>query len=340
MWTQLGQKPRGERLERIRKSPNYDMQKGEFINATPTVTMTEGGNSGVMDFLFGKHPDREPSRPLPAIKTDLKSLDVQTDTVVWLGHSSVFMQIDGIRYLFDPILASHFPITVMIKPFEGTNIYTPDDIPDIDYLVITHDHWDHLDYETVTAIRDRVKHVVTALGVGQHFEYWGYPAEKIHELDWGEDWTVNEETVIHCLPSRHFSGRLGRNPTQWASFLIEGKKKIYVSGDGGYDERFIQIGKQFPDIDLAIMENGQYNEGWNQIHLLPNQLAKAIDELHPKYALTYHHGKYVLSVHTWYEPLEEAYRNAQGKDWNLLTPKIGQPIDLAEPNAHEIWWRE
>lgn len=342
VWTQVGQKPRGERLERIRKSPNYDIERGGFVNATPTVTMTnEDSDSGIVDFLFGKYPDRVPEYALPSVKTDLKHLDKQSDILVWLGHSSVYMQIDGVRYLFDPVLTNSFPVSVMMKPFRGTDIYTPDDIPEIDYLIITHDHWDHLDYYTVTSIQERVKHVVTPLGVGQHLEYWGYPAEKLHELDWGEDWTVNENTTILCLPSRHFSGRMGgHNPTLWASFLIDGKRKVYVSGDGGYDERFKMIGEKYPDIDLVIMENGQYNKSWSQIHLMPEQLAKAIDELHPRYAMTYHNSKYKLSVHTWYDPLEEIYQNAQGKTWNLLTPKIGQTIDMSSPNTDDLWWKD
>ena len=342
VWRELGQKPRGDRLERIRQSPHFDVEKGEFVNLTPiegVMNDAEEG-SGLADFLFGKHPDVFPTAPLPVVKTDLRNLDRNVDVVVWLGHSTLFIQLDGVRYLFDPILTNAFPVSVAMKPFRGTDVFRPDDIPDVDYLVITHDHWDHLDYKTVIALKDRVGHVVCGLGIGQHFEYWGYEAEKIHELDWFEDWTVNSTTTIHCLPSQHFSGRMGGNTTLWASYLIDGKKKIFVMGDGGYDDRFTKFAEKYPNIDLAIMENGQYNEGWKAIHLLPPQLIQAIDELKPAHVLTYHHAKYKLSVHTWYDPLENIYNGSQGKSWHLLTPKIGQMIDIHAPKADEPWWRD
>ncbi len=342
VWRELGQKPRGDRLERIRQSPHFDVSKGEFVNLTPiegTMNDSEDG-SGLVDFLFGKHPDVFPTAPLPVVKTDLRSLDRNVDVVVWLGHSTLFIQLDGVRYLFDPILTNAFPVSVAMKPFRGTDVFRPDDIPDVDYLVITHDHWDHLDYKTVIALKDRVGHVVCGLGIGQHFEYWGYEAEKIHELDWFEDWTVNSTTSIHCLPSQHFSGRMGGNTTLWASYLIDGKKKIFVMGDGGYDDRFTKFAEKYPNIDLAIMENGQYNEGWKAIHLLPQQLSDAIDELHPTHVLTYHHAKFKLCVQTWYEPLENIYNNSRGKPYHLLTPQIGQIIDIHAPIADEPWWRD
>ena len=342
IWREIGQKPRGERLERIKQSPHFNVEKGEFVNLTPIdgiMNDSEEG-SGLADFLFGKHPDVVPASTLPSVKTDLHKLNRNVDVVVWLGHSTVLIQLDGIRYLFDPILTNSFPVSLAMKPFAGTDVYTPDDIPDIDYLVITHDHWDHLDYKTVMAIKDRVNHVVCGLGIGQHFEYWGYDTSKIHELDWFEDWTVNPATTIHCLPSQHFSGRMGGNKTLWASYLIDGKKRIFVMGDGGYDKRFGQFAEKYPNIDLAIMENGQYNKGWKAIHLMPDELSNAIDELNPAYVLTYHHAKYKLSVHTWYDPLENIYQNSQGKPWHLLTPKIGQMIDIHSPIADSPWWRE
>ena len=342
VWREIGQKPRGERLERIKQSPHFNVEKGEFVNLTPIEgVMTDSDNgSGFGDYLFGKHPDVFPAAPLPTVKSDLRHLDRKDDIVIWLGHSTVFIQVDGIRYLFDPILTNEFPVSAAMKPFSGSDIYRPDDIPDIDYLIITHDHWDHLDYKTVTALKERVSHVVCGLGIGQHFEYWGYEPEKIHELDWYEDWTVNSTTTIHCLPTQHFSGRLGGNTTLWASYLIDGKKKIFVMGDGGYDNRFTQFAKKFPHIDLAIMENGQYNESWKAIHLLPHQLINAIDELHPQSVMTYHHAKYKLSVHTWYEPLENIYQGSQDKSWQLLTPRIGQIVDIHKPVADYPWWHD
>ena len=178
-------------------------------------------------------------------------------------------------------------------------------MPDIDYLVISHDHWDHLDYRTVKSLKDRVGKVICGLGVGEHFEYWGYDKDRLVELDWYEDAVLENGFAVHCLPTRHFSGRgLKANQTLWASFLIETpSQKIYMAGDGGYDSHFEEIGKHFPDIDLAILENGQYNEGWNLIHLMPSDMAKAAKDLKAKKIMTVHHSKYALAKHPWDEPL-------------------------------------
>ena len=235
----------------------------------------------------------------------------------------------------------------------------------MDYLVITHDHWDHLDWKTVTALKDRVGQVVCALGIGEHFEYWGYSKEKIHDLDWGEALTidngkltidnvvapsndstqnnsqlsiVNSQFSIKCLPTRHFSGRMGQHKTLWASYLIDGPRRIFISGDGGYDERFKQFGEQYPDIDLAIMENGQYDEGWRYIHTLPSELPTAISELGARRVMTYHNSKYALANHAWTEPLDSIYVAAKGQSWQLLTPRIGEQVRLDEQQTFSKWW--
>lgn len=335
MWKELGQSPKGERLARIQQSPNY--KNGAFQNDPPSKMFTSGDSSQKRERPSGR-VEKAPSKPLPAIKTDLKTLNRDKDLVIWFGHSSVLIQQDGIRYLIDPVFDSRFPLSLAINPYKGTDIYTPEDIPDIDYLIITHDHWDHLDYKTVLELKDRVKSVVCGLGVGQHFEYWGYPPEKIHELDWGESLDINKNTKLYALEARHFSGRLSGNPTLWASFMIAGPRKIYISGDTGFGDHFQKISEQFKSIDFAIMENGQYNDAWNQVHLMPDGLVKAIDILSPKYVMTYHHAKFTLSRHSWYEPIENIYQSSKDKPYHLLTPVIGDIIDLNAPKNTEPWW--
>jgi L-ascorbate metabolism protein UlaG (beta-lactamase superfamily) len=170
-------------------------------------------------------------------------------------------------------------------------------------------------------------------------EDWDYPAEKVHELDWNESLAIDIETALRCLPSRHFSGRLLlRNRTLWASFLIDGPRKIFVSGDGGYGSHFARIGQEFPGIDLAIMENGQYNEHWKYIHTMPDLLTKAIDELSPRRVMTYHHSKFALSRHPWTEPLDNIVTHATGKSWKLVQPRIGEVLYLDQDQEFEKWW--
>ena len=220
----FGRAPRGERLKRIERSSNY--KNGRFVNKEPTPVMTSSGSRWriVWDNLKERNPDNIiPSENMRAVKTDLKRLDLSRDAVVWFGHSSYLLIDGGKKILVDPVLTTGFPASLMMKPFKGTDIYVPEDIPEVDYLVITHDHYDHLDYGTVMAVRNRVGKVICPLGVGEHFEYWGYPKEKITEMDWNEVFVSEDNLRITCLPARHFSGRfLRRNPTLWASYMVEG----------------------------------------------------------------------------------------------------------------------
>ena len=310
------------------------------------LTGDDGFFGQMWKFLFGRVDDLKPGRDIPVVKTSLKDIPRSEEVCVWLGHSTVYIQTQGVRFLFDPVLTNKLPVWWFMRPFKGADAYTTDDIPEVDYLVITHDHWDHLDWKTVTALKDRVGQVVCSLGIGEHFEYWGYDPKKIHDLDWGDSiavanyklYTLNSQLTIRCLPTRHFSGRMGQHKTLWASYLIDGPRRIFVSGDGGYDERFKQIGEQYPDIDLAIMENGQYDEGWHYIHTLPRELPQAISDLGAHRVLTYHNSKYALANHSWTEPLDSIYEHAKGQPWQLLTPRIGEPIRLNEKQRFEKWW--
>ena len=341
LWVEAGQLPRGQRLERVRQSPQW--ADGEFHNqeTTPQFTGDKSAFRVMWDFMFSKMDGLSHLNPVPTVKTDLKALQPHEEVVVWLGHSSVFVQTGGKRFLFDPVLTATLPVTLFMRPFKGADTYTPADLPPVDYLIITHDHWDHLDYHTVKALRKRVGAVVCPLGVGQHFEYWGYEAHLVHEMDWGDSLAIDSTATLRCLPARHFSGRLlGRNRTLWASYLIDGARRIYVSGDGGYDRRFAAIGKKYPGIDLAIMENGQYNADWRYIHMMPHLLPQAVDDLGAGRLLTYHNSKYALARHRWNEPLDSIASAARGHGWQLLTPRIGQPVNLEASQAQQIdrWW--
>ncbi len=259
----FGKLPGGERLERIEKSPNY--RNGAFQNLNPTPQLTgEGGFFKIMKDMFTAK-NRRPVKPLPSVKTDLFGLQSNNDVLVWFGHSSYFMQIDGKRFLVDPVFcgnASPFPF--MVKAFKGTDIYKPNDIPEIDYLIITHDHWDHLDYKTIKELEPKIGKVITGLGTGAHLERWGYDSQKIIERDWYEQVTLENGFEVEVTPARHFSGRGPKaNQSLWASFVLQTPTtRIFIGGDGGYDEHFAGIGKKYGGFDLAILENGQFNTSW------------------------------------------------------------------------------
>ena len=307
----FGALPTGERLKRIQASPHW--QDGSFHNLVP-MELSASGRSRLeimRDFLLDRNPQRFPSAPVPHIKTHFAA--VPDNHMVWLGHSGFFIHWAGLKVLIDPALHQAFPVPGFYKPFPGTDIYRPEDMPDIDCLVITHDHWDHLDYGTVTRLKGRVRKVVCPLGVGEHFEYWGYEPERLVELDWNETATLGGGVTVHCLPARHFSGRgLRSNRTLWASFLVEAAgRKVYIGGDGGYGAHYADIGKRFPGIDLAVLENGQYNVDWRYIHTLPK----------------YQHAEAEALGARRDEPLENARKLAEDSTLEVLCPMIGEVVE-------------
>ena len=253
--------------------------------------------------------------------------------MVWLGHSTFYVQLSGKRILIDPIAAKDAsPVPFIIKAFDGSDVFHAKDVPDdIDALILSHDHWDHLDYELTKEIEPKVKAVVTGLGNGGYYEKWGYPLSKIHEEDWGTEVKLDKDLPIWALPPRHFSGRmLQRDMTLFASFAIKaGNRTLYYSGDGGYDGRFREIGKQFGSFDIAIMEDGQYNETqWPSVHMMPEQSAQAAEEVHAKVVIPCHNGKYNLALHNWKEPRERFRKAAEGRPYKLLLPEIGDVVKV------------
>ena len=304
---------------------------------------------------------------IPSVKNDIKSLPAN-DSFVWFGHSSILLMIGGKRMLIDPILGSAAsPFGRICKPFSGADIYKPNDLPPIDYLIITHNHYDHLSKKTIKNL-DIVKAFVP-LGVGKYLQKWGIKKTNITELGWWESIDLDSHFRLHCFPTRHFSGRflIDANKTLWASYGIECLKnqtKIYLSGDGGYGEHFSRIGEAMGGFDISFIENGQYNFQWAKIHLFPNESLQACADLRTKVAVPIHNSKFKLSTHKWNEPLESLstlYENARknGKvDFELLTPMIGEIVPLWEEdrvrkiNKREIdkhdkktksytnkWWR-
>ena len=342
--SRFGKNPEGARLERISQSGNY--VDGKFMNQLETPLFTSD-DSVIAVLLKGLVTSKErlvPKGVLPSVKTDLHALDEKKDIVVWLGHSSYYVQLAGKRILIDPVLSSYAsPFFLFNRAFAGTTLYRPSDIPDIDYLLITHDHWDHLDYDTVKALKLRVKKVVTGLGVGSHMEYWGYPESAVQEADWNTELRQVDGLDIHVLPARHFSGRsVTRDKTLWVSFALEaGGKRLFFSGDSGYGPHFAEIGKQFGSFDLAVLEDGQYDKRWARIHMMPEETAQAAVDLGTKAVLPAHSGKFAIAHHAWDEPFVRLAEASRGKAYRLLTPEIGEPVDLDEKEQlFPYWWED
>lgn len=340
----FGKLPNGERLEQIKKSPHY--VNGKFKNLSDTPMLTEDANyfSMLWEFFFSERKRLKPVDEIPSTKTDLLNLSPDENLLVWFGHSSYFIQIDGKKFLIDPVLSgAASPVEFTTRAFKGTDRYTTDDIPEIDYLIITHDHWDHLDYETVLALKPKIKKIITGLGVGAHLEYWGYDTSIIFEKDWGNDITLDSGFTAHSTPARHFSGRaLTRNKTLWTSFVVQTPSfQIYIGGDSGYDTFFAEIGKKFGEFDLVILENGQYDKSWKYIHMMPSEVLRAAQDLHAKRILPVHSGKFSISNHEWDAPLKTITKLNERMNLPLITPIIGQKVNLKDSTYNfPNWWED
>lgn len=336
----FGKIPQGERLERIKKSPNF--RNGIFHNLNVTPQLAE--DAKFMDMLKNMiiSKDRKPKQKIPSIKTDLNQLPADENLLVWFGHSSYFMQIEGRKFLVDPVFSGNAsPFSFSIKAFDGADIYSVKDLPHIDYLVITHDHWDHLDYKTIKALIPKVNRVITGLGNGEHLEYWGFRNEQLIEKDWYESEVLEAGFKVTVTPARHFSGRGFKHKRSiWASFALETPtQKIFIGGDGGYDEHFVEIGEKFGGFDLAILENGQYNKNWKYIHLLPDQTLQAAVDLKAKRLFPVHNSKFALAYHTWDEPLKNITSLNKNVNMPLVTPRIGELVLLTDSlQKFSQWW--
>jgi L-ascorbate metabolism protein UlaG (beta-lactamase superfamily) len=337
---QFGERPSGKGLVRIRNSPNY--KNGQFQNLSHTPQLTGGVSmlTVMRDFFFKKSKRSVPSKPLRSRKIDLCNLDVNEDVLVWFGHSSYFMQLDGKRFLVDPVFSGHAsPISFTTRSFKGSDVYSTDNIPEIDFLIVTYDHYDHLDHKTIVNLRPKVKTVITGLGVAAHLKRWGYEESIIYENDWNEELRFGP-FVFNTTPARHFSGRtFRRNLSIWLSLVLTTPtKKIYIGADSGYDTHFKTIGEKFGPFDLAILENGQYNKYWKHIHMMPEEVVEAAQDLRATKLLPVHWGKFSLSLHAWDEPIIRVITEAKQKGVTVLHPMIGEPVYLNKENVFTEWW--
>lgn len=338
----FGKLPSGDRLERIKKSPNY--VNGAFVNIEETPNFAPGINTyDAAKTFLNKPKNTEAPRPIPTLKTNLFSLDSSLAQIVWFGHSSYYILIDGIKILVDPVFSGHAaPVSFFAKSFAGTDVYSVEDFPAIDVLVLTHDHYDHLDYETIVALEGKFKRIVTSLGVGAHLESWGIEPGRITELDWWEETVLVQPNAItiRAVPSRHFSGRkFGRNQSLWSAFVLKAPSHtLFLGGDSGYGKHFKEIGNRFGPFDLALLECGQYNTMWPYIHMMPEEVVKAQIDLRAKVLLPVHWAKFSLAMHPWNESITRLKAEAIAKQQQLTTPLIGEPVQIGKHYPDSVWW--
>lgn len=334
------------RLVAMQDSDHY--RDGRFHNLIPgDDVMTRGGMWSTMrEFVFDNTQVREPTAPIatvPRTASELGSTPAAGLQVTWLGHSTLLIDIDGARVLTDPVWSERASPVGFAGPKRFHAPPLPlEELPPLDAVLISHDHYDHLDQATIKTLAERVPLFIVPLGVGEYLREWGVSADRIRELDWWQETTVGAVTLA-CTPARHFSGRglFNRNTTLWASWALIGPEhRAYFSGDGGYSPSFADIGKRYGPFDITMMETGAYHPRWSDIHNGPEQAVQAHRDLRGQLMLPIHWGTFNLALHTWTAPAERTMTAASAQGVRLVIPRPGETIDSASAPLVRRWWPE
>lgn len=339
---EFGAKSKGEYKERIEKSGNY--KNGKFRNLAETVVMKNMDWSTMPGYFTNGDKIPDWSIPVEKLRPDyFENFPDSLTRLTWFGHSALLMEIDGKKIFLDPMLgpvpAPHQ--TLGPRRFNDTLPIAIEDLPKLDAVIISHDHYDHLDYGSIRKLNDKVDKFLVPLGVGAHLRAWGVADQKIAELDWWDGFDL-EGIKLVATPARHFSGRgvLDRFSTLWCSWVIQGSdKNIFFGGDSGYDASFKKIGDSYGPFDFAMLECGQYNEQWPEIHMMPEETVQASVDLKNKLLMPIHWGAFKLGLHPWVEPAQRVTKKAKELNVALATPRIGQSIILGETVPSSNWWK-
>lgn len=338
-WFGLGHRATGERLARMKQSPQW--HDGEFQNPAPIVNhFAEGLESWWKE---GAHasPEKTPLTLPPVDATALKTPPASGLRITWFGHSSTLVEVDGARVLTDPFWSDRAgPVT-----WAGPERWYPppvalEDLGPIDAVLISHDHYDHMDHRTLIRLKDSVGRFVVPLGGGAHLEYWGIPKEKILEVDWWDSLQLGALEVV-STPVRHATGRqvLDRDATLWTSYVLKGPQhRVWYSGDTGLFTALEDIDAKYGPFDVTMIEVGQYNRGWPDWHLGPEQAVTAHRKLHGKVFFPIHWGLLNLAPHPWTEPIERALTAARQQHVSIVTPRPGQSVEPGVDTDFTPWW--
>lgn len=340
IWSAFGSRAEGARLERMQRSPQY--ADGQFFNALPERQI--GSFFAVLQkWLLSDKAHREPLEPLPIVtRAGAEFVPPVPDLrITWLGHSTLLVEIEGRRILTDPVWGKYASPG---RLFGVERFYAPplplDELPVVDAVVLSHDHYDHLNEETIRALATRIPRFIAPLGLGAHLEYWGVPAENITELDWWERTSVEGLEVV-STPARHFSGRslTDRNATLWSSWAFIGaERRVYFSGDTGMFPGFEEIGQRLGPFDMTMMETGAYNAAWADIHMGPEQAVRAHQMVRGRLMLPIHWGTFNLAFHGWTEPVERVLTAAEHAGVTVALPRPGESIAPDAPRPDQRWW--
>jgi L-ascorbate metabolism protein UlaG (beta-lactamase superfamily) len=338
----LGGKITGDRLARVNESPNFE--DGKAKNLVPTNLSMEGNDwRATVEWVRGAE-SRRPHKPVPVVTPDVEALATRREAgvrFVWIGHSTVYIEIDGTRVLIDPVWAEIVsPLKIVGLKRNHPVPIALEDLPVADVVVISHDHPDHLDMAVVRSLAPHGIVFAVPLGVGAHLEAWNVSPHQIVELDWWEGAAVGSLALI-ATPARHFSGRwlTDLNRTLWASWTMIGpESRVYYSGDTGWQDEFEKIGEDYGPFDLTIIKCGAYDDAWPDIHLNGIQAVEANVALKGRRMLPVHWLTFDLARHPWNEPIRQVVRTASDLGVEVITPRVGEVVDLVGEHEWPPWW--
>ncbi len=339
----VGASAGGSRLEAIKASPNY--KEGLFVNPIPSQ---EPPLFEVLVKWISGADHTTPTEPVPVVKrqrADFLTPPASGLRITWLGHSTSLIEIDGKRLLIDPIWSQRSSPVSFMGPKRFFDPPLPlEELPSIDGVLISHEHYDHLDKATIEHLATSKVPFIVPLGVGANLECWGVPGNQITELDWWQDVQLGNLTIT-ATPTRHFSNRsvimTDRNKTLWAGFAIQGPEhRVYYSGDTAMFDGFAEIGKRLGPFDASLIEVGAYNQLWADLHLGPEQAVQALEQVQGGLMIPVHWGTFELALHSWTEPVERLLAAAERQPFALAVPRPGEQVEPSKPPVVARWWPE
>lgn len=340
---QFGMPMAGERLQRAQANANY--RDGHFVNLEPEAPSTTSLLEYTLRQLSGDEV-REPPSPIPVQAVNPALLTAPPPArglrAFWIGHASTYVEVDGLRLLLDPVFAERVsPLPVGPRRFHAPPIALTD-LPKIDLVLISHDHYDHLDMGTVRQLSRRGSRFLVPLGIGAHLERWGVPPAQIDELEWWQERTLGGVRVV-CTPTRHYSGRGldNRSSTLWSSWSVVGPQhRFFYSGDTGYGQLFRDIGARLGPFDMAFIKVGAYGPGaaWTDIHMTPEQAVQVHLDVRARRMFPVHWSTFNLAYHAWDEPIKRTLAEASRLGVDLVTPRVGEMVDADRPFKSARWW--
>jgi L-ascorbate metabolism protein UlaG (beta-lactamase superfamily) len=334
----IGGRPQGARLDRMRRSPHF--RDGRFHNDVETVVAGQPPSGAMRDLVLGKEV-RRPRQPVP-LESAPDFAGVDGLRVSWLGHATVLVEIEGKRVLFDPVWSDRVSPSTLLGPKRLHPVpWALSDLPELDAVVISHDHYDHLDMMTIrrlAAQQPSLKFIVP-LGVGAHLERWRVAQANIVELDWDERTALGQVEVV-ATAAQHFSGRLrpGGNGTLWASWVLKGRdRSVFYTGDSGYFDGYRRIGEEYGPFDVTFIQVGAYSPYWPDIHMTPEEGVETHRAVRGELLVPVHWATFNLAMHSWSEPVERLLKAAD--DLRVAIPKPGQALDVDDVPSPDGWWR-